>query len=172
MQTLSPYYSLSESGQVTDSTVTPGSCSTCCRHSLKETERMKSTLKSRGSTSPLRQPPVKVTWLETAARWLCRVLCGFKVLFYLWFCLLCACYKGGTADSELMRALRERDEMKSMLEKYERHLSEIQANVRVLTAERDKTRARYQQVGHSVSNLSSSMHWFTFITIIIIQFSS
>lgn len=54
--------------------------------------------------------------------------------------------KGGTYDSELMRVLRERDEVQNMLEKQERHLSEIQANVKVLTAERDKTRMHYQQV--------------------------
>ncbi|KTF92281.1 hypothetical protein cypCar_00012612 [Cyprinus carpio] len=53
--------------------------------------------------------------------------------------------KGGTYDSELMRVLRERDEVQNMLEKQERHLSEIQANVKVLTFERDKTRMHYQQ---------------------------
>lgn len=67
------------------------------------------------------------------------------VLFFL-----CVQSKGGTYDSELMRALRERDEMKSMLDKYERHLSETQANVRVLTAERDKITRHYQQVGHNI----------------------
>lgn len=45
--------------------------------------------------------------------------------------------------------LRERDELQNMLEKHERHLSEIQANVKVLTAERDKTRMHYQQVDSS-----------------------
>lgn len=45
--------------------------------------------------------------------------------------------------------MKERDGLKSMLNKYKRHLSEIQANVRVLTAERDKTRMHYQQVQHT-----------------------
>lgn len=81
-------------------------------------------------------------------------------------------YKGGTYDSELMRVMRERDEMQCMLVKYERHLSEIQANVRVLTAERDKTRMHYQQVGHTELSSSSSMHWFSFIVDMIIQASS
>jgi uncharacterized coiled-coil DUF342 family protein len=53
--------------------------------------------------------------------------------------------QGGSYDSELIRVLRERDEMQNMLDKYERHLSEIQANVRVLTADRDKTSMHYQQ---------------------------
>uniref|UniRef100_A0A9J8CTN4 Testis specific, 10 n=1 Tax=Cyprinus carpio carpio TaxID=630221 RepID=A0A9J8CTN4_CYPCA len=61
--------------------------------------------------------------------------------------------KGGTYDSELMRVLRERDELQNMLEKHERHLSEIQANVKVLTAERDKTRMHYQQAQEEIAAL-------------------
>ncbi|XP_051983067.1 testis-specific gene 10 protein [Xyrauchen texanus] len=61
--------------------------------------------------------------------------------------------KGGTYDSELMRILRERDELQNMLEKYERHISEIQSNVKVLTAERDKTRMHYQQAQEEIANL-------------------
>ncbi|XP_026787947.3 testis-specific gene 10 protein [Pangasianodon hypophthalmus] len=110
---------LTESGQVTDNTGTRGSSRNSSVHSLEEAERMKSALKSRRSTSPIRQPPVK----------------------------------GGTYDSELMRVLRERDEMQSMLDKYERHLSEIQANVRVLTAERDKTRMHYHQAQEEIAEL-------------------
>lgn len=58
--------------------------------------------------------------------------------------------------------------MQSMLDKYERHLSEIQANVRVLTAERDKTRMCYQQVEHSELN-SHLQALASFIVDIIIQ---
>lgn len=61
--------------------------------------------------------------------------------------------KGGTYDSELMRVLRERDELQNMLEKNERHLSEIQANIKVLTAERDKTRMHYQQAQEEIAAL-------------------
>uniref|UniRef100_A0A672LHX7 Testis-specific gene 10 protein-like n=1 Tax=Sinocyclocheilus grahami TaxID=75366 RepID=A0A672LHX7_SINGR len=61
--------------------------------------------------------------------------------------------KGGTYDSEIMRVLRERDELQNMLEKQERHLSEIQANVKVLTAERDKTRMHYQQAQEEIAAL-------------------
>ncbi|XP_072513169.1 testis-specific gene 10 protein isoform X1 [Salminus brasiliensis] len=61
--------------------------------------------------------------------------------------------KGGTYDSELMRVLRERDELQNMLDKYERHLSEVQANIRVLTADRDKTRMHYQQAQEEIADL-------------------
>ncbi|KAK3510802.1 hypothetical protein QTP70_022723 [Hemibagrus guttatus] len=110
---------LTDSARVKDTTAPCGSCHHCSLRSLEEAERMKSALKSRRSTSPIRQPPVK----------------------------------GGTYDAELIRALRERDEMQSMLDKYERHLSEIQANVRVLTADRDKTRMRYQQAQLEIAEL-------------------
>lgn len=60
-----------------------------------------------------------------------------------------------------MRVLRERDEMQSILDKYERHLSEIQANIRVLTAERDKIKMRYQQVEHiELNSHLPSFSWF------------
>ena len=56
--------------------------------------------------------------------------------------------QSGSYDCELMRVLRERDDMQSMLDKYERHLSEVQANVKVLSADRDKTSMHYQKVRH------------------------
>lgn len=62
--------------------------------------------------------------------------------------------QGGSYDSELMRVLRERDQMQGMLDKYERHLSEIQANVKVLTADRDKTSMHYQQVSDTVEGIA------------------
>nr|XP_015218852.1 PREDICTED: testis-specific gene 10 protein [Lepisosteus oculatus] len=61
--------------------------------------------------------------------------------------------KGGSYDSELMRILRERDELQAMLDKYERHLSEIQANIKVLTADRDKTNMLYQQAQEEIARL-------------------
>ncbi|KAL1022257.1 hypothetical protein UPYG_G00024310 [Umbra pygmaea] len=61
--------------------------------------------------------------------------------------------KGGSYDSELIRVLRERDEMQNILEKYERHMSEIQANVKVLTGDRDKTMMHYQQAQEEIASL-------------------
>ncbi|KAL8621049.1 hypothetical protein ACOMHN_040574 [Nucella lapillus] len=48
-------------------------------------------------------------------------------------------------EGEVYRLTRERDELKSLLNKFERHMAEIQANVTVLTAERDKVNALYQE---------------------------
>ncbi|KAI4882073.1 hypothetical protein NFI96_028332 [Prochilodus magdalenae] len=90
---------------------------------------MKSTLRSRRSTSPTRANSISRSPTRQSP------------------------VKGGTYDSELMRVLRERDELQNMLDKYERHLSEIQANVRVLTAERDKTTMHYQQAQEELADL-------------------
>ncbi|XP_016078116.1 PREDICTED: centrosomal protein of 135 kDa-like [Miniopterus natalensis] len=54
--------------------------------------------------------------------------------------------RGTTCDVDLLRTTRDREELKCMLEKYERHLAEIQGNVKVLTSERDKTFVLYEQV--------------------------
>lgn len=48
-------------------------------------------------------------------------------------------------EGELSRLTRERDELKALLDKFERHMAEIQANVSVLTAERDKLSNMYQE---------------------------
>ncbi|XP_035248680.1 testis-specific gene 10 protein isoform X3 [Anguilla anguilla] len=61
--------------------------------------------------------------------------------------------KGGTYDSELMRLLRERDDLQALLDKYERHLSEIQGNVKVLSADRDKTSVQYQKAQEEIAHL-------------------
>uniref|UniRef100_A0A1I8F5J4 Centrosomal protein of 162 kDa n=1 Tax=Macrostomum lignano TaxID=282301 RepID=A0A1I8F5J4_9PLAT len=41
-------------------------------------------------------------------------------------------------DAELLRVKRERDELQALLDKFERHMAEIQGNVRALTHERDQ----------------------------------
>ena len=46
--------------------------------------------------------------------------------------------------------MKERDELQLMLNKFERHMAEIQSNVKVLTQERDKTNLLYEQVRFSV----------------------
>lgn len=53
--------------------------------------------------------------------------------------------KGVSDDPEVSKLVRERDEMRALLDKFERHMAEIQANVKVLTAERDKLNTMYEE---------------------------
>ncbi|XP_076808288.1 centrosomal protein of 135 kDa-like isoform X2 [Clavelina lepadiformis] len=62
--------------------------------------------------------------------------------------------KGGDTSSEAyQQLLRERDELQTMLNKFERHMAEIQANVKVLTQERDKTNSLYEQTNDELQRL-------------------
>ncbi|XP_069780725.1 centrosomal protein of 135 kDa isoform X3 [Narcine bancroftii] len=46
--------------------------------------------------------------------------------------------KSSTLSSELLQVIRERDELQSVLDKFEQRMAEIQSNVKILTAERDR----------------------------------
>lgn len=55
-------------------------------------------------------------------------------------------YKSGSEHlRDYEKVIQERDELQKMLDKFERHMAEIQANVRILTQERDKTNKLYEQ---------------------------
>uniref|UniRef100_A0A8C1L6K7 Centrosomal protein 135 n=1 Tax=Cyprinus carpio TaxID=7962 RepID=A0A8C1L6K7_CYPCA len=49
-------------------------------------------------------------------------------------------------DTELSRALKERDELQSVLLGFEKHMEDIQTRVKLLTAERDQLSSQYQEV--------------------------
>lgn len=61
-------------------------------------------------------------------------------------------------DTELIQVRRERDELQALLEKFERHMSEIQANIQVLTGERDKLNNMYEDV--STTGLCKKKFYF------------
>ncbi|XP_008059982.1 testis-specific gene 10 protein isoform X2 [Carlito syrichta] len=66
--------------------------------------------------------------------------------------------RGTNCDVELLKSTtRDREELKCMLEKYERHLAEIQGNVKVLTSERDKTFLLYEQAQEEIARLRREM---------------
>ncbi|NXB82603.1 CP135 protein, partial [Donacobius atricapilla] len=46
---------------------------------------------------------------------------------------------------ELKSVIRERDELRSVLDRFEKHMIEIQSNVKLLTAERDRLNVLYEQ---------------------------
>jgi len=72
--------------------------------------------------------------------------------------------QAGDASQSYEQLLRERDELQSMLGKFERHMAEIQANVKVLTKERDKTNLLYEQVGKRIDYRS-----FTSMSILLVS---
>uniref|UniRef100_A0A670YJ96 Centrosomal protein 135 n=1 Tax=Pseudonaja textilis TaxID=8673 RepID=A0A670YJ96_PSETE len=50
------------------------------------------------------------------------------------------------SDMDLRLVTRERDELQSMLDRFEKHMIEIQSNVKLLTVEKDKLSVLYEQV--------------------------
>ncbi|PKU38940.1 hypothetical protein llap_10746 [Limosa lapponica baueri] len=61
--------------------------------------------------------------------------------------------KGVSSDPEVLKVLREREELKSTLKKLERRVAEIQGNFKVLTAERDKVVILYERAQEEISRL-------------------
>ncbi|CAL8086617.1 unnamed protein product [Calicophoron daubneyi] len=60
-------------------------------------------------------------------------------------------------DSELHEVLRERDELRELLDTFERQLLDIQSNVRVLTQERDCLNERLSQANHDLAETRSQL---------------
>uniref|UniRef100_A0A8C3KG60 Testis specific 10 n=1 Tax=Calidris pygmaea TaxID=425635 RepID=A0A8C3KG60_9CHAR len=60
---------------------------------------------------------------------------------------------GVSSDPEVLKVLREREELKSTLKKLERRVAEIQGNFKVLTAERDKVVILYERAQEEISRL-------------------
>ncbi|XP_053314564.1 centrosomal protein of 135 kDa [Spea bombifrons] len=65
--------------------------------------------------------------------------------------------KGSGQSSELRRVTRERDELQIMLDRFEKHMVEIQSSVKDLTVERDKLRLLYDQSQNELAMLRREM---------------
>uniref|UniRef100_A0A8D0Z912 Centrosomal protein 135 n=1 Tax=Sus scrofa TaxID=9823 RepID=A0A8D0Z912_PIG len=59
----------------------------------------------------------------------------------------------GDYNSEIHLITRERDELQRMLERFEKHMEDIQCNVKLLTAERDKLNVLYNEAQEELSAL-------------------
>ncbi len=56
-------------------------------------------------------------------------------------------FQGGVTEAELLRVLKERDELKAALLEFEKHTQDIQDSVKTLGAERDRFKTQFKQVG-------------------------
>uniref|UniRef100_A0A4W3IKG0 Centrosomal protein 135 n=1 Tax=Callorhinchus milii TaxID=7868 RepID=A0A4W3IKG0_CALMI len=65
----------------------------------------------------------------------------------------CRLSPSNRSNSELFKVIRERDELQCVLEKFERHMSEIQCNVKMLTSERDKLMMLYEEAQEELTRL-------------------
>ncbi|KAM6341361.1 LOW QUALITY PROTEIN: testis-specific gene 10 protein [Podargus strigoides] len=61
--------------------------------------------------------------------------------------------QGVTSNPEVLKILRECEELESMLKKYEHRVAEIQGNLKVLTAKRDKIVDLYEHAQEEISRL-------------------
>lgn len=59
--------------------------------------------------------------------------------------------KGSSDLGEVMQLRRERDDLQKMLDKFERHMDEIRANVRVLTLERDNLNSMLKEANEELA---------------------
>ncbi|XP_078250816.1 centrosomal protein of 135 kDa isoform X2 [Pogona vitticeps] len=62
-------------------------------------------------------------------------------------------HKSTQKSDNLRLVTRERDELQSMLDRFEKHMIEIQSNVKLLTAERDKLSILYEQSQEELNRL-------------------
>ncbi|KAI8484989.1 hypothetical protein Bbelb_372350 [Branchiostoma belcheri] len=117
--------------------------------------------------TPTKGTPTKGTDKKTAAHYetILRVLEDERDFYKREYEMLRALRRSPTRGSpptrdrsvedmtEISRLRQERDELQAMLDKFERHMAEIQSNVKVLTQERDKTSLLYQQAQEEINRL-------------------
>lgn len=54
--------------------------------------------------------------------------------------------QGGVTETDLLRAVKERDELKAALLDFEKHTKDIQDNVKTLSTDRDNFKMLFKQV--------------------------
>ncbi|KAK5930835.1 hypothetical protein CgunFtcFv8_027042 [Champsocephalus gunnari] len=64
--------------------------------------------------------------------------------------------RGGVAEAELVRLLKERDELKAALLEFERHMEDIQSNVKGLSSERDHFKKLFKQAQEDLKLVHST----------------
>ncbi|XP_071343000.1 centrosomal protein of 135 kDa isoform X2 [Trachinotus anak] len=64
--------------------------------------------------------------------------------------------RGGFAEAELLRVVKERDELKAALLDFEKHMEDIQNNVKAVCTERDHFKALYRQAQEDLKLARSS----------------
>uniref|UniRef100_A0A674IR76 Centrosomal protein 135 n=1 Tax=Terrapene triunguis TaxID=2587831 RepID=A0A674IR76_9SAUR len=67
------------------------------------------------------------------------------------------CRRSPEKSEDVRLITRERDELQSMLDRFEKHMIEIQSNVKLLTAERDKLNVLYEQFETQQFELKSTI---------------
>lgn len=55
-------------------------------------------------------------------------------------------FQGGVAEPEVLRLVKERDELRAALLDFEKHMEDIQNNVKALSSERDHFKTLFKQV--------------------------
>uniref|UniRef100_A0A8D3D557 Centrosomal protein of 135 kDa n=1 Tax=Scophthalmus maximus TaxID=52904 RepID=A0A8D3D557_SCOMX len=70
--------------------------------------------------------------------------------------------QGGVVEAELLRVVKERDELKAALFDFEKHMEEIQNSVKALCTERDHFKSQFKQVSFD-NHISLQMHMKHFL---------
>ncbi len=61
-------------------------------------------------------------------------------------CITASHFQGGVAETEMLRLVKERDELKAALLDFEKHMEDIQKDVKALSTERDHFKTLSKQV--------------------------
>lgn len=87
----------------------------------------------------------------------------FEVIYHQIDAVILASHcQGGVVEAELLRVVKERDELKAALFDFEKHMEEIQNSVKALCTERDHFKSQFKQVSFD-NHISLQMHMKHFL---------